>query len=84
MTKANHDFAHLIRSIETLIRIGNKEGAAVMIEAAEGQVAPSEIGICAKCIARRDRQLEAVQKARMQLRDGAAMDGKAEHAAVAR
>ena len=82
MTNANHDFAHLIRSIETLTRIGNKEGAAVMIDAAEGQIAPSMTGICAKCIARRDRQLEALRQAKMQLRDGAAVDGKADQTAV--
>ena len=77
--KVTTDFLRLLAASKILALSGDTTGAKALIEAATGLVPGSDIGLCGKCIKRRQGALDALARAEAQLRDGPA-DGKREQA----
>lgn len=77
------DFSRLLSASKILAVGGDTAGAKALIEAATALLPASEVGLCGKCVKRRQSSVDALRKAEAQLHDGAA-GGKKEQSAVAR
>jgi len=80
----NTDFLRLLSAAKILGASGDVPGAKTLIAAAAALLPTSNIGLCGKCSARLERNIQALREVEEHLRDGAAADGKAEQVATAR